>query len=255
MMAVQRTKGVDSARRALQILLQFSQNKPELTVDELIEAHDISLPSAYRYLSLLREMYLIEERSKGVYVLSPQILQLAQAAERTLDYRVEAQPILDRLRTQTGETALYLRRLNDAAVCLAISETDHAISISFQPGHVMPLHKGAAAKLLLTDDTKSRRVRYLERVEPPLTPEERSTIQEDLERIAAHDFAESSGEVDEGVWACAAPVRSRGQLIGAISVVAPAYRVEGRHEELGAAVKSAAHEFGAALAHLAGQPR
>ncbi|WP_431220003.1 helix-turn-helix domain-containing protein [Leifsonia xyli] len=101
-MTVQRTKGVDSARRALQILLQFSQTKPELTVDELIEAHDISLPSAYRYISLLREMYLIEERTKGRYVLSPQILQLAQAAERTLDYRVEAQPILDQLREATG---------------------------------------------------------------------------------------------------------------------------------------------------------
>ncbi len=247
-MAVQRTKGVDSARRALQILLQFSQTKPELTVDELIESHDISLPSAYRYISLLREMYLIEERTKGRYVLSPQILQLAQAAERTLDYRVEAQPILDQLREATGETSLYLRRLNDAAVCLAISESDHAITISFQPGHVMPLHKGAGAKVLLAGYPASRRKQYLDKLTPSLSAEERSEVEADLARILDQEIAESFGEVDEGVWACAAPVRSHGQLIGALSVVAPAYRVADRHEELDSAVQAAASDFEAMLA-------
>lgn len=146
----QRTKGVDSARRALEILLHFKQSKPELTIDDIVASTGVSLPSAYRYISLLREMYLIEEREKGVYVLSPEILQLAQAAEVTMDYRALAQPILDGVCAQTGETALYLRRLNDAAVCLAIAESDHAIAISFQPGHVMPLHSGAGAKVLLS---------------------------------------------------------------------------------------------------------
>lgn len=244
----QRTKGVDSARRALQILLQFGPSKPELTVDELIEAHDISLPSAYRYLSLLREMYLIEERSKGVYVLSPEILQLAQAAELTLDYRVEAQPVLDRLRVATGETALYLRRLNDAAVCLALSESDHAISISFQPGHVMPLHRGAGAKSLLASLPKTKRARYLDKLEPPLPEAVRTALDTELDGIRDSGFAESASEVDEGVWACAAVVRSRGHVIGTVSVVAPAYRVEGRHTEIGHAVEAAARELEGVLA-------
>lgn len=247
-MAVQRTKGVDSARRALQILLQFTQNKPELTVDEILETHDISLPSAYRYLSLLREMYLIEERSKGSYVLSPEILQLAQAAERTLDYRREAQPVLDQLMASTGETALYLRQLNDAAVCLAIAESDRTISISFQPGHVMPLHAGAAAKTLLAGFTKARRTQYLDRLDPPMSPEAREHLSADLERLREAGFAVSEGEVDEGVWACAAPVRVRGHLIGALSVVAPAYRVdEDKREQIGAAVRASALELEAAL--------
>ncbi|MFC5500744.1 IclR family transcriptional regulator [Lysinimonas soli] len=248
-MAVQRTKGVDSARRALQILLQFNQNKPELTVDEILETHDISLPSAYRYLSLLREMYLIEERGKGSYVLSPEILQLAQAAERTLDYRVEAQPVLDQLRDATGETALYLRQLNDAAVCLAISEPDRTISISFQPGHVMPLHAGAAAKTLLAGFAKARRAQYLDRVEPPLSAEARERLSADLDRLRETGFAVSEGEVDEGVWACAAPVRVRSHLVGAISVVAPAYRVDDdKREAIGAAVRAAAVELETVLA-------
>jgi DNA-binding IclR family transcriptional regulator len=248
-MASQRTKGVDSARRALQILLQFSQNKPELTVDEILEVHGISLPSAYRYLSLLREMYLIEERGKGSYVLSPEILQLAQAAERTLDYRLEAQPVLDRLQSAVGETALYLRELSDAVVCLAISESDHAISISFQPGHVMPLHAGAGAKLLFAGYSKARRIQYLDRLEPPLTPAVREKLEDELTRLHQTGFAVSEGEVDEGLWACAAPVRVRGQLVGSLSVVAPAYRVdETAREKIGAAVRASASELEGILA-------
>jgi DNA-binding IclR family transcriptional regulator len=243
-MTAQRTKGVDSARRALQILLQFSQNKPELTVDDLLEAHDISLPSAYRYLSLLREMNFIEERSKGVFVLSPQILTLAQAAQNTLDYRAKAQPILDRLREVTGETSLYLRRVNDAAVCLAIAESDHAINISFTPGHLMPLHAGAGAKMLLSEYSAAKRDQYLDRREPPLPKRARNALLADLDHIRATGFAESSGEVDEGVWACAAPVRTRSALVGTISVVAPAFRVDaGRREKIAGDVRAAAREL------------
>jgi DNA-binding IclR family transcriptional regulator len=248
-MAPQRTKGVDSARRVLEILLQFSQSKPELTVDEILDVHGISLPSAYRYLSLLREMYLIEERGKGSYVLSPEILQLAQAAERTLDYRVEAQPVLDGLAASTGETALYLRQLNDAVVCLAISESDHAISISFQPGHVMPLHAGAGAKVLLAGFTKARRTQYLDRLDPPLEPAARERLENELTALRDSRFAVSEGEVDEGLWACAAPVYARGQLIGTVSVVAPAYRVdEEARASIGASVRTDAKKLEAILA-------
>jgi DNA-binding IclR family transcriptional regulator len=249
MMASQRTKGVDSARRVLQILLQFSQNKPELTVEEILDVHGISLPSAYRYISLLREMYLIEERGKGSFVLSPEILQLAQAAERTLDYRLEAQPVLDRLTAETGETALYLRQLNDAAVCLAISESDHTISISFQPGHVMPLHAGAGAKLLLAGSSASRRNQYLDRLQPPLEPADRKHLEAELANLREAGFSISEGEVDDGLWACAAAVRARGQLVGVLSVVAPAYRVdEEKRLSIGSTVRREAAELEKVLA-------
>lgn len=248
-MVAQRTKGVDSARRALQILLQFSESKPELTIDELLEAYDISLPSAYRYLSLLREMYLIEERSKGTFVLSPQILQLARAAEKTLDYRAEAQPVLDRLTEEAGETSLFLRRINDSAVCLAISETNHAISISFQPGHLMALHAGAGAKTLLSDFSAAKRDQYFDRRQPSLSKAVRKRLVDELEHIRKDGLAESHSEVDDGVWACAAPVRAHDTQVGAISVVAPAYRIDSKKRAvIGHLVRDAALELEQVLA-------
>lgn len=248
MAAQQRTKGVDSARRALQILLQFSETKPELTINDIVNEYQISLPSVYRYISLLREMYFIEERAKGTYVLSPQILQLARSAEHTLDYRVEAQPILDGLMSRTGETSLYMRRIDNAAVCLAIAETDHAISISFQPGHIMALHAGAGPKVLLSTYNAQKRNRYLDSVSPLLTATERAHIEEDLDGASKTGYAESRGEVDTGVWACAAGVRRSGSIIGALSVVTPAYRTDTDKRQLVTeAVREAAAEMESVL--------
>lgn len=244
----QRTKGVDSARRALQILLQFTESRPELTIDKVLESYDISVPSAYRYLSLLREMNLIEERGKGTFVLSPRVLRLARAAEVSLDYRTPAQPILDRMREQTGETALYIRRMNDAAVCLAIAESDHQISISFQPGHLMPLHLGAAPKVLLAEYSDTKRERYLDWLRPPMSKADRSKLETDLDAIRATGYAQSTAEVDVGVWAGAVGVRSYGALVGALTVVAPAFRLtEAHRRQIGAVVRAGAAEFEAVL--------
>lgn len=244
----QRTKGVDSARRALQILLQFSETAPELTLEQILEDHDISVPSAYRYISLLREMDLIEEREKGRFVLSPQVLRLARAAEASFDYRAQAQPILDRLAEATGETALYLRRVNDSAVCLAIAESDHPISISFQPGHLMPLHSGAAPKLLLSALSPTKLNQYFQRIGPALTKQARKRLEEDLIPIRESGYAQSAGEVDQGVWASAAATHSRGAVIGAVSVVGPAYRLsEEQRDRITQAVRAAAVELEGAL--------
>lgn len=247
--STQRTKGVDSARRALQILLQFSENAPELTVENILDAHDISLPSAYRYIALLREMNLIEERSKGSYVLSPQVIKLSRAAEQSFDYHGQVQPALDHLRDETGEAALFLRRLNDHAVCVAIAESDHAVRLSFQPGSLMPLHSGAAAKILLASYSKAKRTAYLNRVQPTLSTEDRVRLDKEFSEIRVTGTARSSGEVDEGVWAAAAAVRLHGKVVGAITVAAPGYRVDdATRDDMATAVVKAAHDLERGLA-------
>ena len=193
-------------------------------------------------------MNLIEERSKGTFVLSPRVLQLSRSAEASLDYRTAAQPVLDRMREETGETALYLRRVNDAAVCLAIAESDHQISISFQPGNLMPLHLGAAAKVLLSELSDGKREQYLDLLRPPMSKATRAKLEADLDAIHASGYAESNAEVDAGVWAAAAAVRSYGALVGAVTVVAPAYRLSDEHRrQIGEVVRSGAAEFEATI--------
>ena len=62
-------------------------------------------------------------------------------------------------------------------------------------------------------------------------------------------YAESRGEVDEGVWAYASPVRAMGVQVLVISVAAPEYRLNTeRRAMIMSAVGEAAHELELILA-------
>jgi len=222
----QPTRGVDSARRVLQILLQFSANRPQTTIDEVARLHAISIPSAYRYMALLREMYLVEERTRGVYVLSPQIIRLANAAEQSLDLATVSKPFLEHLMEETHETALVVKRVQDAAVCVAVAEPDKSLSISFQPGFIMPLHKGAVAKVLLATTPKRKQQSLIAKIRPALSSEETDDLVATLDKIRKANFAESESEVDKGVWAVAAPIVVSNRVLAAVSVAAPIFHMD-----------------------------
>jgi len=244
----QQTRGVDSARRVLQILLDFSETHPETTIEEVADTHGISAPSAYRYMALLREMYLVEERARGTYVLAPQILRLAAAAERSFDLGAVARPFLDRLREETNETALIVRRIRDGAVCLAVSQPDKSFSYSFLPGHIMALHRGAVAKALLAVMPMRDQQAYFKKIQPPLAGPDLIHLKEDLERIRATGLAESESEVDVGVWAVASPITVSGRNLGAVSVVAPTFHVnEDSKKLLRERIQQAAMDISAAV--------
>jgi DNA-binding IclR family transcriptional regulator len=242
-----RTPGVESARRALTILLSFSEEQPELTVDRLAAEHGISTPSAYRYISLLRELYLVEERTKGTFVLAPTILRLFAAAESSLDITAAAKPVLERLRDETGEAALVMRRVHDAAVCVAIENPNRALTLSFVPGQRMPMFGGAGAKVLLAGMPAQERTSLI----ASLPAQRQGELADAVELIHEAGFAESEGEVDEGVWAIAAPILVGGKTVASLSVATAAFRTapesRGRIRDL---VQEAAVEISAKLLAL-----
>ena len=242
-----KTPGVESARRALKILLSFSEDRPELTVDRLAAEHGISTPSAYRYIALLRELYLVEERAKGAFVLAPTILRLFAAAESSLDITAAAKPVLDRLRDETGEAALVMRRVHDAAVCVAIANPNRALTLSFVPGQRMPMFGGAGAKVLLAGMTVQERKSLLD----SLPAKRRNELSAAVDEIRESGFAESEAEVDEGVWAVAAPIIVDGKTVASLSIASAAFRtsVESR-DRIRRLVQDAAMEISAKLLAL-----
>ncbi|GAA3755419.1 IclR family transcriptional regulator [Salinactinospora qingdaonensis] len=221
-----RTPGVDSARRALKVLLLFSEQSPELTVEEIAQGVGISVPSAYRFISLLRELDLVEEDKGGTYVLSPRILALAENAERTMRMSHLLRPMVERLSSVTGETALVIRRVGDFATCTEISQSDRSVRLSFRPGQIMSLHQGAGAKALLAGMGQEWARRYFDRLESQPSQERQEAVLAELPTIVEQGWAQSSAEVDEDVWAAAAPIKAGNKVVAALSVAGPQYRID-----------------------------
>ena len=87
------------------------------------------------------------------------------------------------------------------------------------------------------------------RIGNALTKQERRRLEADLEELRSSGYAESAGEVDRGVWASAAIVHAGGISAGALSIVAPDYRLDDEHKrQIADAVRSGADAFRAVIA-------
>lgn len=222
-MTRERTTGVESARRVLNILLMFSEDKPEITVDEVMEVSGISQTSAYRYLSLLRELGFVQLREPGTFLLTPQVQKLAAASEDTLDLERAALPTLRALSEQTSETSFMVRRSRGEAIFIASIEPDRGLALSFRAGSVSPLHRGAVAKVLLAFSPSRFQRNYLARhIDDPT---ERTRLAAEMEEIRRKGYAESLAEVDQGIWGGAVPVVMQDTVIASVSVAGPEFRI------------------------------
>jgi DNA-binding IclR family transcriptional regulator len=237
----------EGARRALSILMAFSQERHTQSARELSKATGIPLPSVYRYVALLREMGLLVGDERGTYHVSARLSALARAAETAETLIDFADPAMRRLSATTGETVILVRLIARSAVCIHRIESRHSLRTSYEPGQPMPLEHGASARLLLGSMTAEARHEYL----GPLAardPRAAARLDEQAVLAAGQGWAVSQEEIDSGVWAAAAAVRDRTGIVAALSVPSPLVRAPERlHEELLEHVRAAAAEINAAL--------
>lgn len=228
--------GADSGRRALDVLFAFTEQRPVLSVRELAETLGIPVPSVHRYVSLLRDMGLLEEASRGRYHLSMRVAALGRAARRAAPIVDTIEPLMRELSERTGESVLLMRLVHGAPVCIHRIETPSRFRLSFEPGQLLPALRGASVRLLLGALAPDERRRYLDQalesgaLSPVNGPE---AFLDAVERDVARGWSVSNEEIDEGVWAAAAAVYEDGQVVAAISAPCPAFRVdEARRAEI-----------------------
>jgi DNA-binding IclR family transcriptional regulator len=223
-----RTAGTESSRKVLRTLLAFSEQRPTATAEDLAQAVGVPLSSAYRYISLLREVGLIEEGVERTYHVSARVIPLARAAQQANGLDEIIQPVLRRLARDSGEAALVVRRFDDMAVCVNRVESSHPIRLSFEVGHPMPLRCGAAAKVLLAAMPAEERADYLDRVAASDAEfaRQRTSFEAELATIADRGWSESSAVVDRGIWAAAAPISDGENVVAALTVAGLAYLID-----------------------------
>ena len=153
--------GSESSRKVLSVLLSFTEENHTQTVQELAAFLSVPVSSAYRYVGQLREFGLLEEAEFGGYRVSLRAVGLARAARAGSAGLSEiARPIIERLTRETGETTLIVRRLGHAVVAVDLEESRNPVRLRFERGILMPLHQGAAARVLLASLTPRERADY-----------------------------------------------------------------------------------------------
>jgi len=123
--------GTQSTQRLLTLLDQFSTERPTHTVEGLSEAIGVPRSTVYRLVSLLKAYELLEQAGESKYQLGPKAIMMGYVARSTVDLADVWRPGLEELAGTSRETALVLRRIGDAAVCIDRIECDHPVRLSF----------------------------------------------------------------------------------------------------------------------------
>lgn len=181
--------------------------------------------TVYRLIRALEGAGFVEPAGQaGRYRLGLKLFRLGGAVVARFDERQAALPHMEALHAATGETVFLCIRRELEAVCIERLEGSRAVSLALTLGGVLPLHAGAAPRVLLAAEPRPawqdyhRVARRLPALAPPV-PARMGDLVDQLEAVRRTGFAVSDEDVTVGIAAIGAPVRDRnGAVTAALSI-------------------------------------
>ncbi|MFC7494924.1 MULTISPECIES: IclR family transcriptional regulator [unclassified Nocardioides] len=245
---------VQSVQRAAALLRAVAvASGPAATATALAEAVGLNRTTTWRLLSTLEQQRLVHlDRETGWYSLGFGLIDLAgQAGDSSLARAARA--VLQRIATQTGETAALAVLRDGALTYVAEAVASAIVSVTWR-GMAVPLHATSTGKVLLaysgpdevTDLLNLPRGGRLHRY-TATTITSRARLREELARTRERGFSVCRGEFEESAWGVSAPVLdSAGRAVAVLSIWGPPDRITGqRFDGLGdVAVEGAAELAG-----------
>ncbi|HVM26860.1 MAG TPA: IclR family transcriptional regulator [Mycobacteriales bacterium] len=240
---------VQSVDRALLLLEVLAHGGGRLPLTELAARSGLPLGTVHRLLAALAARGYVRQDPDRRYALGTSLLPLGDAATRLLGSW--ALPFLHQLAAQVGET-----------VNLAVLEDDHVVYVAQAPGrHRMRMftevgrralpHSTAVGKVLLAwyDDDHVRRV--VSRLGLPArtarTLVDLPAFAAELATVRSRGWAVDDEEEEVGVRCLAVPIGPGPGAVAAISVSAPASRLDRDAPDVVAALQRAGAELAASL--------
>lgn len=224
-------KPVKVLNKAVSLLSLFKPEHAEWALGELEERLQMPRSTVYRLVRVLcYHGFLAEDTAIRKFRLGPAALDLGRTAHQLTELRRVAIPILRELRDASGETVLLmvLNRARTRSVCIEQIESRHGLRLIRESQADLPLHAGAASKVLLAhmaaeeiDGVLSERLRSL----APKTMTNPRAIRRELAAIRRRGYAFSREETNEGAAGIGLPILDdNGALYAGIGVVGPAVR-------------------------------
>ncbi|MBG0850850.1 IclR family transcriptional regulator [Streptomyces spinoverrucosus] len=241
--------GVQSVDRAVSVLEILAQ-RGEAGVSEVAAEMDVHKSTAFRLLGALEARGLVEQTAeRGKYRLGFGIVRLAGAVTGRLDITQQGRPVCERLSGEIGETVNIAVLQEHHAVNLYQVRGPGAVGTHNWVGQLTPVYATSSGKILLAHLPEKERAAVLaESGTQKLTPHtltSRTELEKNLAEARERGYVVALEELEVGLHAVAAPIRSRdGEVIAALSASGPTYRfTEERMHELAPVLIRGAEEI------------
>jgi DNA-binding IclR family transcriptional regulator len=204
-------------QRALDILSLLSEEKPQITIREIVDLTGLAKTTAIRLARTLVHCGLLWATDSG-YMAGPGLWRWAHLARSAWELPPEMHDMMRGLARDHQETVnLYIRR-DVHRICISQAESPRSLRHVIAVGDELPLWAGASARVLLMDADTELLSRVLARA-----PRGRRTslkaLAAAIEDTREAGFAVSHGERESGVSAVAVPILDdAGRVFAALSM-------------------------------------
>jgi IclR family acetate operon transcriptional repressor len=221
---------VQSAARAVAILLAIANSDTGLSAREISEQVGITRQAAYHLLHTLAGAAVVSRDDRNRYVLGLRVGTLAEGFRRQLAPTEHLGALVRKVVIATGETAYASGWWAGAPTTLHVAHGRSVVQASAVPqGYGADAHARASGKLLLAYADPVLRAEYLElhplRRLTPWTIVGSEQLEAELKRIRAQGYAVDREEFAEGLSCLAVPLDD-GRLPFALGISAPTERFE-----------------------------
>jgi IclR family pca regulon transcriptional regulator len=219
---------MESLARGLAVMECLAESERPLTIADVGRGVGISRAAAARCLYTLATLGYVRQDHRG-YVVHRRALALGTPYVTLNALITRAQPCLDRLRNELGESCSLGVIEDDQLVYAARAEANRIMSVGLRVGSRLPLYPTSMGRVLLAGLPVEDREAYLARaVLTPLTPKtvvDKRKLLKILEAAALEGHAIVDQELELGVRSVAVPVTAHGRVIAALNAGVPTSRV------------------------------
>lgn len=204
------TPRVQVIERAIDILNALGRGRG--TLSEITREVGLPKGTTFRILgSLQYEHLVVKDPVDGSYQLGPGFLRLSQAQTPWFaPLAVLARSAMEQLLAASGETVALHVRVGPERICIAELPSPQQIRYSADLGVAIPLHVGAAGKVLLAELGATEFERILGALELNSITDEtlssRDALIAEVTRTRERGYAQSVGERVTGAAAISVPV-------------------------------------------------
>ena len=217
-----------SLARGIAVLRCFAEHEQPMTIAQASQSTGLSRASVRRCLHTLVRLGYAAQQGQA-YVLRPKVLSLGYAYLSSSTLATRAQPLLDQLRDELGESCSLGVLEEDEVYYVARAETRRIMAISLYAGSRLPLYATSMGRVLLAAQSPGEREAYLDRTQlRALTPKtvcDKAALLDILAHVAEQGFAIVDQELEPGLRSIAISLKGRKGGIAALNVGTQAARV------------------------------
>ncbi len=226
--AIRKRDQITALARGLAVIRAFAGHNEQMTLAEIAKVVGLARATVRRCLLTLAALGYVEIRGK-FFRLSPQVLTLAHAYLASSLLPRVAQPALEKMSEQLGESCSVSVLHGDQVIYVARSTRRRLASLHRDVGTRLPAYCSSMGRVLLAALPEPELDALLKRMNlPPLTRftvTQKGELRQALAEVRRRDYSLVDQELELDLRAIAVPVRdAAGRVIAALHVSTQASR-------------------------------